>query len=246
VRRGGCVILQVSELLQGDAFPDLSPAALGTWVRIKATNEITGEPVGARQVERLGLVAEALAELVEARLVALTDGRYEAIGMPEPPRKPSDEPEAARERQEAKRLGISVSELRAHQPSPAPSPVNSDQLRSDQVSRGHALSRVTSRDRRDGPTVPRGKYDGMVESGDREAEKRAAKAQRYLDAPLGNPVTSCRRCGGPGTDGNPLVTLASGTKHRFAPCPEASEPADWIAGASEATAPTEGVGGSNV
>jgi hypothetical protein len=152
MRRGGCVILQVSELLEGDRFPDLTAAALGTWVRLKAMIEITGEPVGARQIERLcrdESVGRALDELEAAGLLSEADGRYAAIGMPEPPSKPSDRPEATRERQEASRLGISVAELRANRnPSPAPLP-RSDQLSSVQESRGHALSRVTRRDTRE-------------------------------------------------------------------------------------------------
>jgi hypothetical protein len=52
-------------------------------------------------------------------------------------------------------------------------------------------------------------------------------------------ATTCRRCHGPATDGNPLVTLADGTKHRFDPCPVPPEPTPqpgreaWLAGATQ-------------
>ena len=52
--RGGYVPVQVATLLQGDGFPDLSLAAVGGWLRIRATSELTGESVTARTAERLG------------------------------------------------------------------------------------------------------------------------------------------------------------------------------------------------
>lgn len=129
------VLLQVSELLEGDRFPDLTAAALGTWVRLKAMTEITGEPISARQIERHGFDNLALTELSAAGLLTEADGCFEAIGMPEPERKPSDRPDAWRERQQRSRANRA--------PSPAPSPVRSDQL---SISSGVTPSRVTGRD----------------------------------------------------------------------------------------------------
>jgi hypothetical protein len=97
------VLLQVSELLEGDRFPDLTAAALGTWVRLKAMTEITGEPISARQIDRHGFESSALDELDAAGLLTETDGRFEATGMPEPERWPSATPEAVRKRVAAHR-----------------------------------------------------------------------------------------------------------------------------------------------
>ncbi|MGD0247849.1 MAG: hypothetical protein ABSB75_02240 [Candidatus Limnocylindrales bacterium] len=140
MRRGGCVILQISELLHGEAFPDLSLAALGAWVRLRAASELTGEPIGKREVDRLGISAEVLAELVGTKIVVADSDHYQAIGMPEPERNPSDDPEKTRERQEAHRLGISVKELRARKSNPPLEPLPSDQVRSGQV-RSHESRR---------------------------------------------------------------------------------------------------------
>lgn len=150
--RGGFVAVQVATLLEGDAFPDLSLAAVGGWLRIRATSELTGEPVSSRVAERLGLTADVLAELVAAGVLEEVDGGHNAIGMPEPPRRPSETPEAWTERQ--RRHRATVTPLSG-------SPVNSDQLRSTQQSRSHAVSRVT-RDTH-GLSVDVHKYDGIVE-----------------------------------------------------------------------------------
>lgn len=110
--RGGYVGVVIAVLLHGDAFSNLTPEALGDWLRLRAVLELTGQPVSARQAERLGVTPEALLELRAAKLLEETETGYQATGMPLPMR-PSDSPEARRERQEAYRLGISVVDYRA-------------------------------------------------------------------------------------------------------------------------------------
>jgi hypothetical protein len=175
--RGGMVLLQISELVSGEAWPDLSNAALGAWVRLRAAGELTGEPVTARQAGRAGATPELLAELVAAKVVVAADGKYVAIGMPAYV-KPSDAPEAVAERMAASRAGLTVAEYRVLKanPSPAPLPVRSGQIRSDQ---GDALLRVTPRNT---DTVTTG--NDVTEDGD----DRAAEA--YAKGPL-----NCARCG---------------------------------------------------
>jgi hypothetical protein len=139
--RGGYVAIFPAILLSGDGFPDLSPAAVGGWLRIRATSEMTGEPVSSRTSERLGVTADVLAELTTAGLLTETEGRLEAIGMPEAPRKPSDSPEAIAARQRAYRDRHQAND--SGRPSPAPPPVHSTPLYSVP---GNALQRVTGRD----------------------------------------------------------------------------------------------------
>lgn len=110
--RGGFVGVQVAVLLHGDAFPFLTSTALGDWLRLRAVLEPTGRPVSLRHAERLGVTPETLEELRAAKLLDESEEGYRAAGMPEWER-PSDSPEARRERQEAYRLGISVVEYRA-------------------------------------------------------------------------------------------------------------------------------------
>jgi hypothetical protein len=156
--RGGFLAIYPAILLSGDGFPDLSPAAVGGWLRIRATSELTGEPLTTRTAERLGLTADLLAELVGAGVLEETGGRYAAIGMPEPPRKPSDTPEAIAARQRTYRerhRAVEVTTL-------SDSPVRSTPLHSTPVSHRNALQRVTGRDTSD----IAGKYEAMVESGD--------------------------------------------------------------------------------
>jgi hypothetical protein len=144
MRRGGCVILQVSVLLQGDAWPDLSLAALGGWVRLQAAHELTGEPIGDRQTERLGVTSDALTELETANLVSRTDAGYLPEGMPDPDRKPSDDPEATRARKALERERKKQRE---------------NQVSSDQVRSGVTPSRVTGRDTE---TPPRKDADDLA------------------------------------------------------------------------------------
>jgi hypothetical protein len=164
--RGGFLAIYPAILLSGDGFPDLSLAAVGAWLRIRATSEITGEPVSSRTTERLGVTVDVLAELNAASMLEATDDHYLAIGMPDAPRRPSDTPGAWSERQAARRAGLTVDEYRARQTGEvttlSDSPVRSTPLHSTPVSRGHALSRVTGRDTSD----LAGKYEAMVESGD--------------------------------------------------------------------------------
>ena len=96
--RGGYVAVQVSAIMTGDPWTDISSAAVGGWVRLRCASELTGEPVSQHQAERMGVTLEVLAELEAAQLVDNTDGKYRAHGMPEPPRKPSDDPARIRER----------------------------------------------------------------------------------------------------------------------------------------------------
>lgn len=98
--RGGFFPIHLAVLLNGDAFPDLSAAALGAWVRLRALGEFTGEPVSPKAAARLGITSEMIDEL---RTAGLLDGELVAIGMPGIPRKPSDEPEATRARKAAER-----------------------------------------------------------------------------------------------------------------------------------------------
>jgi hypothetical protein len=160
--RGGFLAIYPAVLLSGDGFPDLSPAAVGGWLRIRATSELTGEPLTTRTAERLGLTADLLAELVGAGVLTETDGRYAAIGMPEPPRKPSDSPEAIAARQRAYRERHRAGEVTTL----SRSPVHSTPLHSTP---GTALQRVTGRDTH-GLTVDVHKYDGIVENSDAEPE----------------------------------------------------------------------------
>jgi hypothetical protein len=198
MRRGGCVILQVSELLQGAAFPDLSLSALGAWVCLKAAEELTGEGIGPRQMERLGIGAEVLAELSASGLATCTADHWTAAGMPEPAGKPSDAPEAVRERQEASRLGISVAELRSRKNPPAP-PVSSE---SDQVRSGVTPSRVTTRDE----ALPTNAVVVATDDDETEADRAYLRAHRL-----------CLRCRQPGYEGNPITSAG---RHRFADCRE--------------------------
>jgi hypothetical protein len=200
--RGGFVGIQVAVVLQSDAWPDLSCAALGAWVRIKASAELTGEAVGQRALERLGITAAELSELTEAGLLSKAGDRFEAAGMPEY-RYPSDSTDARRERQAASRAGLTVAEWRARQEvTPlSGSPVNSTQLRSTQ---GDSPSRRVTSD------------TGRKATGETTKTEAAAVLSRLQQ------TTICGRCGQAGTDGNPLQTLANGTRHRFAPCPGAA------------------------
>jgi hypothetical protein len=122
---------------------------------MRASQELTGEPIGARTLERLKVGDTELAELQRAQLVDVVDSRYQARAMPEPERaNPSDSPQEKALRQEAHRLGISVAELRVRKglpphprgrPAQVPhvttlsgSPVNPDSD-SDQI-RGNAVA----------------------------------------------------------------------------------------------------------
>jgi hypothetical protein len=191
--RGGFVGIQVAVVLQSDAWPDLPCAALGAWVRIRATAELTGEPVGRRAIERLRIAPEDVAELVAVGLLTEADGRYEAVGMPEY-RYPSDSPEARRERQAASRAGMTVEEWRASHdvtPSPAPSPVNSNQLRSTQ---GDSPSLVTLRN------------GALPDDDDHHAEEFARSV--------------CARCHRPAAKGHPLRRELDGSLvPLYVPCP---------------------------
>jgi len=134
--RGGYIAVQVSALLAGDAFPDLSLAALGGWVRLRASNELTGEPVGERAAERIGLTPEVLAELTAVGLVEDSGARYRAIGMPEPKRYPSNERPAIRDR-------VARFRARKQDPSPDPSPsgqINSGQIKGNEVTSGNDVT----------------------------------------------------------------------------------------------------------
>jgi hypothetical protein len=97
--RGGYLALRIAAILTADGWTDLSGSALGAWVRIKATNELTESGASARACERLGVTAADIAELEAAGLLEETRGLYEAVGMPgiKAP-KPSDSPEAVAKR----------------------------------------------------------------------------------------------------------------------------------------------------
>jgi hypothetical protein len=196
----------VATLLEGDTFPDLSLAAVGGWLRLRASGELTEGSVSQRQAERLDLTAEVLAELSTAGLLETFEGRYSAVGMPAMNRKPSDEPEATRERQEGHRLGISVEELRARKENPPVPPVQSNPIQSVPVQSSVTPSRVTGRDSKNGEVFPED-YDVPAKDDD-DLASEAYKA------------TVCRRCGGPETDDNPLRSGGIGRYHRFSPCPE--------------------------
>lgn len=188
MRRGGCVILQISELLHGEMFPDLSLSALGAWVRLRAAYELTGEPIGKRETDRLGLSAAILAELVDAHVAEDHAGALVAVGMPEPERYPSDDAAQTRERQEAHRLGITVKELRARKQIPPAPPVSSDQIRSGVTSHD-----VTSRDTETTTVSSKDDDDG-------------AHDREYLST-----HGLCRRCRQPANEDNPIA----GAVHRF-------------------------------
>ncbi len=142
--RGGFLAIYPAILLSGDDFPDLSLAAVGAWLRIRATSEMTGEPVSSRTAERLGVTADVLAELIAAGLLTEAEGRLEAIGMPEAPGKPSDSPEAIRGR-------VAKFREREKEAKRESNPLHSTPLQSNAVTRYGALPRDTSDDDAPGP-----------------------------------------------------------------------------------------------
>lgn len=151
--RGGFLAIYPALLLSGDGFPDLSLAAVGGWLRIRATSEITGEPVSSRTAERLGLAADVLAELTTAGLLTETEGRLEAIGMPLAPGKPSDSPEAIRER-------VAKFREREKEAKRESTPLRSTPLQSNAVTRYSALQRDTADD--DAPGPHQAEIDGVL------------------------------------------------------------------------------------
>jgi hypothetical protein len=166
--RGGYVAVQISALLSGDPWPDLSNAALGAWVRLRAVSDLTGEPVTLRAADRLGISGELLAELVAAGVTIKEGDRYAADGMPRYIY-PSEAPEAVRERNAASRAGIRVADYRARNENPPAPPVNSTQIKSTQ---GDSSLLVTTRD------------DGSLKDDDDRASEAYAKG----------PV-KCAKCG---------------------------------------------------
>ena len=127
-RHGGFVPVQTSELLAGDVFPDLTLAAIGGWVRLRATTELTGEPVARRAAERLGLDDAVLDELAAAGVVTFDRTGYLAGGMSDT-RYPSESPAEVKLRQAAHRAGVPVADYRARlETPPLPSESESDQV----------------------------------------------------------------------------------------------------------------------
>ncbi|MGA2502407.1 MAG: hypothetical protein ABSH20_32095 [Tepidisphaeraceae bacterium] len=143
--RGGFFAVYASTLLVGDGFPDLTLAGIGGWLRLRAAFDLTEEPVTEARVEQLGLSTELLDELKAAHVLEETDGRYTPVGMPDMPRRPSDEPEAtrlrkARERErekEAKRESTSLHVTPLH-----------SSVTTSRVTLRDTTSRVTPRDTR--------------------------------------------------------------------------------------------------
>jgi hypothetical protein len=189
--RGGFVGVQVSALVTGDAWPDLTNAALGAWVRIRATSELSGDPVTPRQADRISSEPER-AELLSAGLLEVDGaGSFRAVGMPDY-LKPSDAPEQQRLRRAASRAGVSAAEYRAQNSNSPTPPVSQEEIKR-KSSQGTALSRVTPRDL---PTMT-----PPIEDTDREHDLAYLSANKL-----------CRRCREPGTEHRPLFQ----GRHRFA------------------------------
>lgn len=75
------------------------------------------------------------------------------------------------------------------------------------------------------PSVPTEPYSARAPAREGDAVAEATDGE----------TTTCVRCHGPATDGNPFQTMADGrVKHRFSPCPAATEATsqkdDWLAG----------------
>lgn len=140
--RGGYLALRIAVLLTGDSWTDLSVSALGAWVRIKATNDLTEEPVSLRAAERLGVSADNLAELEAAGLLEEADGMYSAGGMAgiKDPR-PSDSPAAVAERMRRYRARQKEKSLPA--PSEEKSPVTSSPVQVTSVTRSYDVTETS-------------------------------------------------------------------------------------------------------
>ena len=60
----------------------------------------------------------------------------------------------------------------------------------------------------------------LAKDADRSKAAKEAKAKAPVLLPDG--TEGCRKCHGPGTEGNPLLSDARGARHRFSPCPESA------------------------
>jgi hypothetical protein len=139
--RGGYEAIYPTVILHGEAFADLSEAALGAWLRLRSVAVLVGEPPCLRQLERAGVTSGSLSELLKAGLALETDGHYTALGMPEPPRPPSDSPEARRERQRRHRMAEACHEGHGVTSVTGEIPVDSSPVQSSVT--GHGVTSVT-------------------------------------------------------------------------------------------------------
>ena len=150
--RGGYLAIRIAVLLTGDSWSDLSGSALGSWVRIKATNELTEEPVSLRTAERLRVSADDLAELEAAGLLEEVDGLYQAVGMAaiKEPNK-SDLPAAVAERMRRYRAR---QKEKAHTQEKEATPVLSSSVQVTEVTAGYGVTPVRKKKRTARPSVP--------------------------------------------------------------------------------------------
>jgi hypothetical protein len=142
--RGGFFAVWPVAILQHDKFADLSLDQLGAWLRLRALQEMTGEPFTRKAAARLGVPEEALNALVSVRLLDVTED--ERLGIHDidehrPARKPSDAPERVRER-------VGAFRDRQRQPSPETPPITdliqSTPLQSNAVTRYGALQGIAT------------------------------------------------------------------------------------------------------
>jgi hypothetical protein len=118
--RGGFVAVWPVAVLQGDSFADLTLAQLGAWLRLRCAQEMLNEPFSRKAARRLGVSESIISILLGARLLDdLGDGllTIHDIEDSRPHRKPSDAPEATRQRQ---------TEYRARHPAAVPTPATRD------------------------------------------------------------------------------------------------------------------------
>ncbi len=144
--RGGYFVIRPAVILQTDGWADLSCAAVGAWVRLRASAELTEQPVSERASERLGVTADDLETLRAAGLIDDTADGVLAVGMPQPGKNPSDEPAAmAARKAKSRKTAKEAAEMLAASKPPSTPQVNSVPVhsRSRKVTPRHA---VTSRD----------------------------------------------------------------------------------------------------
>ena len=139
--RGGYFAIRPAVVLQVDAWADLSCSALGAWVRLRASAELTELPVSERAAERLGITPADLEALRAAGLLDESPDGVLAVGMPGAAAKnPSDDPERVRARVATHRAKVAAArERNTLDPKKETTPVHSIPFQSNEVTTVTAL-----------------------------------------------------------------------------------------------------------
>jgi hypothetical protein len=139
--RGGYFAIRPAVVLQADGWADLSCSALGSWIRLRASAELTELPVSDRTAERLGVTADDMETLRAAGLLEETPAGILAVGMPGPAKNPSDDPERVRARVAAHRAKVAAAkgERKTLHPKKETTPVHSIPFQSNEVTTVTAL-----------------------------------------------------------------------------------------------------------